>query len=471
MVVGASASEDRLWGRPPTNRPRGSIGPPKCVAPLARYPNRTPLERLCSKHITRGLIASAERVGIETVGLGCPKRLVELRGYVSRRTSTRRRAVRRHWRYRARPTRERTRDRAAVRDRPGGRPGPSRSIPRNTGRARHPGARGATGLRSRRCGFPLPRSSQAGKTAGIAGGRSGLVGHVLRLLDTAEPEPRWLLLENVSFMLQLDRGEAMRWLTSELDRRGYTWAYRVVDSRAFGLPQRRQRVLLLASRVDDPRSVLLEEDHGEIEIADRGDLACGFYWTEGIRGLGWAVDAVPTLKGGSTIGIPSPPAIWRPGTGTIVTPDLRDTERLQGFPADWTSPAEAVAGRRKGARWKLVGNAVSVPVARWIGERLLRAGTYRSRAEVALAAGTRWPRAAWGREGERYNVDVSMWPVASPRPHLHEFLAFAPKHLSVRATAGFLSRTRRGTLRIPEDLIREAEIHLRAMDEQFRLAA
>lgn len=320
-------------------------------------------------------------------------------------------------------------------------------------------------------GFPCQDLSQAGKTVGIAGSRSGLVGHVFRLLDAADPEPRWLLLENVSFMLQLDRGEAMRWLTSELDRRGYTWAYRVVDTRAFGLPQRRQRVLLLASRSEDPRPVLLGEDHGEVEIADRGDLACGFYWTEGIRGLGWAVDAVPTLKGGSTIGIPSPPAIWRPGTGTIVTPDLRDAERLQGFPTDWTSPAELVAGRRKGARWKLVGNAVSVPVARWVGERLRRAGSYQSHGEVTLAAGKRWPRAAWGRNGERYTVAVSMWPVASPRPHLHDFLAFAPKHLSARATAGFLSRTRRGTLRIPEDLIREAEAHLDSMDGQLQLAA
>ena len=50
---------------------------------------------------------------------------------------------------------------------------------------------------------------------------------------------------------------------------------------------------------------------------------CGFYWTEGLRGLGWAVDAVPTLKGGSTIGIPSPPAIWDPQDGSITT----DTEK------------------------------------------------------------------------------------------------------------------------------------------------
>ena len=185
-------------------------------------------------------------------------------------------------------------------------------------------------------GFPCQDLSQAGRTAGIRGDRSGLVEHVFRLLDGAGREPTWLLLENVSFMLSLDRGEAMRWLTAQLEARGYTWAYRVVDTRAFGLPQRRQRVILLASRVADPRPVLLNPEHGEVTVEDRQGLACGFYWTEGIRGLGWAIDALPTLKGGSTIGIPSPPAMWRPGTGSIVTPELRDAERLQGFAPGWT---------------------------------------------------------------------------------------------------------------------------------------
>ncbi len=320
-------------------------------------------------------------------------------------------------------------------------------------------------------GFPCQDLSQAGRTVGIAGSRSSLVGHVFRLLDAAETEPRWLLLENVSFMLQLDRGEAMRWLTAELDRRGYTWAYRVVDTRAFGLPQRRQRVLLLASRSEDPRPALLGQDHGVVEIEDRGELACGFYWTEGIRGLGWAVDAVPTLKGGSTIGIPSPPAIWQPGTRRVVTPDLRDAERLQGFPAEWTASADHVRGRRNTTRWKLVGNAVSVPVAEWVGERLAATSIYDDSRERVLAGDARWPRAAWGRAGERHAVAVSMWPVARPRPHLHEFLKFEPKPLSARATAGFLSRTRRGTLRIPADLICEAEAHLEAMNGQLPLVA
>lgn len=319
-------------------------------------------------------------------------------------------------------------------------------------------------------GFPCQDLSQAGRTAGIAGTRSGLVGHVFRLFDRADTPPTWLLLENVSFMLALDRGEAMRWLTGQLEERGYTWAYRVVDSQAFGVPQRRQRVLMLASRTADPRPILLNQDHGEVEITDRTGLACGFYWTEGVRGLGWAVDAVPTLKGGSSIGIPSPPAIWRAGTGQIVTPDLRDAERLQGFAADWTIAADEAPGRRKTTRWKLVGNAVSVPVARWAGERLLSDEPYLADRDARLAEGARWPRAAWGRKGERWAVDVSMWPIARSRPHLHDFLEFEPALLSARATAGFLGRAARGNLRIPEDLICEARAHLESMTPQAQLA-
>jgi DNA (cytosine-5)-methyltransferase 1 len=302
-------------------------------------------------------------------------------------------------------------------------------------------------------GFPCQDLSQAGRTAGIRGDQSGLVSQVFRLLDSRKRGARWLLLENVSFMLQLDRGRGMHYLVDELEVRGFAWAYRVVDTQAFGLPQRRQRVILLASKTEDPRDVLFADDAKPQHVAFDNAHWCGFYWTEGLRGLGWAVDAIPTLKGGSTIGIPSPPAIWNPRDGSLTTPEIRDAERLQGFEPDWTLPALEAAGVRPGHRWKLVGNAVSVPVARWVGDRLARPGVFDpARMGEELGRGLAWPRAAFGKKGARARaVSVTMWPMAASRPHLAEFLQYARTPLSARAAAGFKSRLDASPLRCPDE--------------------
>ena len=58
--------------------------------------------------------------------------------------------------------------------------------------------------------------------------------------------------------------------------------------------------------------------------------------------LGLGADAIPTLKNGSTVGIASPPAILLPW-GDVITPDIRDAERLQGFAEDWTYLPKSVA--------------------------------------------------------------------------------------------------------------------------------
>jgi DNA (cytosine-5)-methyltransferase 1 len=270
-------------------------------------------------------------------------------------------------------------------------------------------------------GFPCQDLSQAGPTTGIGGRHSGLVDEVFRLVSRHRGGPRWLLLENVPFMLQLQGGRAMRHLTGALDERGYRWAYRVVDARAFGLPQRRPRVVLLASRTEDPRDILFRTDAMPPPEADPASVASGFYWTEGVRGLGWAVDAIPTLKGGSTIGIASPPAVRLPAGG-LVTPGITDAERLQGFPAGWTEPAVDISGVRTGHRWKLIGNAVSTRMSDWIGAELSASGSYQPEGERRLAPGDAWPAAAWGSSGVVYRVDRSPWPVRCPYQHLAEFL-------------------------------------------------
>lgn len=315
-------------------------------------------------------------------------------------------------------------------------------------------------------GFPCQDLSQAGRTDGIAGRHSGLVSHVFRLLERSPRKPTWVVLENVPFMLQLDGGTAMRFVTWELERLGYWWAYRVVDSMAFGLPQRRRRVFLVAALEGagaDPRAVLLAEDAGPPESVTDRPLAYGFYWTEGNRGLGLAPDAVPPLKGGSRV--PSPPAIWRVLSEDVVTPDVRDAERLQGFPDDWTLPAVTDGGCRANVRWRLVGNAVSVPVAEWIGQRLSAATPYAPRADQPLARVSPWPSAAWGRRGEVYMSRASPWPVRRSVPRITQFLLHPPIPLSERATAGFLDRLSRSRLRVPDGFIEALEGHVRRMKE------
>jgi DNA (cytosine-5)-methyltransferase 1 len=311
-------------------------------------------------------------------------------------------------------------------------------------------------------GFPCQDLSQAGRTAGIVGRQSRLVAEIFKRLRSRTNGPRWLLLENVPFMLQLQRGKAMRYLVDELEALGFMWAYRVVDARAFGIPQRRKRVLLLASRSEDPRCPLFGCDAGEVAHAFSGDQLCGFYWTEGLRGLGWAIDAVPTLKGGSTLGIPSPPAIWDPVDGSITTPHIEDAERLQGFAEGWTEPAADVVGVRRTHRWKLVGNAVSVPVAQWIGGELI-APRGDVPAATELPSGVGWPRAAWGHKGRVYAVDVSAFPVRKKSPSLRNFLRVSGQPLSHRAASGFLRRALVSGLRFEDGFLEDVRRHIRRM--------
>jgi DNA (cytosine-5)-methyltransferase 1 len=256
----------------------------------------------------------------------------------------------------------------------------------------------------------------------------------------------------------------MQFLTQNLESLGYRWAYRTIDTRAFGLPQRRLRVFLLASRSEDPRQALFSDDAGEEGTKKNESSAYGFYWTEGNRGLGWASEAVPTLKGGSGCGIPSPPGIWVTGSRSIITPDVRDAERLQGLPPDWTKPAEEIPRTKRGTRWRLVGNAVSVPVSAWLGTRLMTRGRFDESSSALIRNQEPWPPACWGESAKRYAVPISSWPVRKPARKILEFLRYPTVPLSARATSGFLCRARSSRLSFVDGFLNDVAYHLRQMD-------
>jgi DNA (cytosine-5)-methyltransferase 1 len=319
-------------------------------------------------------------------------------------------------------------------------------------------------------GFPCQDLSQVGSRLGINGPNSGLIGVLLNLLRSSRRPPTWLILENVPFMLKLHGGSAIRSIVDCLESMGWSWAYRTVDARAFGLPQRRRRILLVASASEDPRPILFAQDTPAADPTSRGNHACGFYWTEGNRGLGWAVDAVPPLKGGSGLHIPSPPAMWFPRRREILLPDIRDAERLQGFDADWT---RAASDEKRGdrTRWRLVGNAVSVPMAAWIGRNLKSGAAAIVGDSEPLARSRPWPDAAYGSKGSRMRMDSSEWPVRKPYSHLAAFLRFPLKPLSEKATRGFLSRLERSDLRFESQFGRDLKHHLKHAKKRTPIAS
>ncbi len=313
-------------------------------------------------------------------------------------------------------------------------------------------------------GFPCTDLSQAGETKGFHGANSSLVREVFELLKVRRfPH---VLLENVPNWRFLHRGAYMEEVLSELEKLEYRWAYRTIDALAFGIPQRRKRIFLYATTEGDPRDVLFQgvaKEPPEAQTIALSEAAHGFYWTEGNTGLGWGEDCIPTLKGGSGLGIPSPPAILRTD-GLIITPDIRDAEALQGFARRWTDvdPSEGPDPDRKfnpRRRWLLVGNAVNTEVSTWLGERLAKPRPYKGKEGAPLPKGSRFPAAAYGDRHGRFSCVMSTWPVSRKAIGLQDFLKYEGTPLSYRAAAGFYSRLEASRLNVSKAFLLAVKKH------------
>jgi site-specific DNA-cytosine methylase len=98
-------------------------------------------------------------------------------------------------------------------------------------------------------GFPCQDLSVAGKRAGFTDGkRSVLAFAFLDLVAVHRPEA--ILLENVPGLLSSNGGADFLALLAQMAELGYGVAYRTLDARHFGVPQRRRRVFILGLRSD-----------------------------------------------------------------------------------------------------------------------------------------------------------------------------------------------------------------------------
>jgi DNA (cytosine-5)-methyltransferase 1 len=93
--------------------------------------------------------------------------------------------------------------------------------------------------------FPCQDLSLAGAIGGIRAERSGLVWEWLRVLDEIDSPPKILLLENVSGLLSTNGGNNYRVLHLALTERGYKCGAILLNASYF-VPQSRPRVFMIA---------------------------------------------------------------------------------------------------------------------------------------------------------------------------------------------------------------------------------
>ncbi|MBE5395205.1 DNA (cytosine-5-)-methyltransferase [Brevibacillus borstelensis] len=222
-------------------------------------------------------------------------------------------------------------------------------------------------------GFPCQDVSLAnqGKRKGLKGDRSGLFYKYAELIE--QRRPRWVLVENVPGLLNSNNGNDFRVVISTLDELGYCVAWRILDAKYFGTPQRRRRVYIVASYQSRSAAEVLFEQ-GSIAIAHRQGLgqreisATGFgkgnqsanLYSIQHAGIGRKPSAGPQAKGyrndGETYTLDS-----RGSSDAVCQTDapfrVRDTT--------------GVSGGMDGSRFRTLGNAVAVPVIEWIGKRIM----------------------------------------------------------------------------------------------------
>lgn len=94
-------------------------------------------------------------------------------------------------------------------------------------------------------GFPCQPFSIIGKRKGFNDIRGTLFFEIARILE--EKRPRAVLLENVKQLSTNDEGRTIRRIVTALEELGYHVDWKILNALDFGLPQKRERVLIAAT--------------------------------------------------------------------------------------------------------------------------------------------------------------------------------------------------------------------------------
>ena len=95
-------------------------------------------------------------------------------------------------------------------------------------------------------GFPCQPFSAAGEKEGFEDTRGTLFFDILRIIK--EKKPNVVFLENVKNLKYHDEGKTLQIILNKLKQLGYFISWEVLNSKDFGVPQTRERIIIVASR-------------------------------------------------------------------------------------------------------------------------------------------------------------------------------------------------------------------------------
>lgn len=236
-------------------------------------------------------------------------------------------------------------------------------------------------------GVPCPPFSLAGKQLGADDERD-LFPSALRIIE--EMRPRAVMLENVRGLLSGKFNSYRQQILDRLKELGYEGQWKLFNAKDFGVPQARQRSILVAFRDGGFDNFTWPEGNKEIVTVGEAlyDLMASGGWKGASSWRNKADTVAPALVGGSKkhggadLGPTRAKEAWakmgvdgkgvaddvpKPGQEGMPRLNVRMAARIQGFPDTWQ-----FAGR-KTAAYKQIGNAFPPPVAQAIGESIAAA--------------------------------------------------------------------------------------------------
>lgn len=95
-------------------------------------------------------------------------------------------------------------------------------------------------------GFPCQPFSISGKMKGFEDTRGTLIYSVFQIIE--KRNPKVILLENVKHLVHHDNGNTLKVIIQHLEELGYIISWKVLNASDFGIPQNRERIIIIGSK-------------------------------------------------------------------------------------------------------------------------------------------------------------------------------------------------------------------------------